>query len=53
MRSRGGARTYSLTLLVAVTGVIFACGSEAAGPDPERSPDGVPQRLVLAVDGIP
>ncbi len=32
---------------------MLAGTSQAAGPDPRLSPDGVPQRLVLAVDGIP
>ena len=40
------------TVLAAIL-AMFTGTSQAAGPDPRLSPDGVPQRLVLAVDGIP
>ena len=42
---------FPLTLLLAVA---LATGTaRAAAPGDARSPDGLPQRLVLALDGIP
>lgn len=53
MPSLAKTRSKRVSWFAAVAAALFAIACQAEGPDPSLSPDGVPLRLVLALDGIP
>jgi len=53
MPSPASVRAIRLSTFAAAAMAFLAIACQAAGPDPAISSDGVPRRLVLAVDGIP